>query len=55
MLYTVRAGDTMSAIANRMNVTLAQLKAANPQIKDPNHIVLGQIIYIPWHSWAPSP
>jgi protein-disulfide isomerase len=53
MFYTVKTGDTMQAIAGRFNVTLARLIAANPQIKDPNHITLGEIILIPWATWVP--
>lgn len=53
MFYTVKTGDTMQAIAARFNVTLARLIAANPQIKDPNHITLGEIIFIPSATWFP--
>jgi len=53
MFYTVNAGDTMQAIAGRFNVTLARLIAANPQIKDPNHLTLGEIILIPSATWFP--
>jgi morphogenetic protein associated with SpoVID len=53
MFYTVNAGDTMQAIAGRFNVTLARLIAANPQIKDPNPLTLGEIILIPSATWFP--
>ncbi len=50
--YTVKAGDTLSAIAKRLGVTLDELLAANPQIKDPNKIGLGDQVNIP--SRAPT-
>ena len=36
--YTVKSGDTLSAIAKRMGVRLSEIKEANPQIKDLNKI-----------------
>ena len=45
--YTVKPGDTLSTIAKRLGVTLDELLAANPQIKDPNKIGLGDQINIP--------
>lgn len=50
--YTVKPGDTLSTIAKRLGVTLDELLAANPQIKDPNKIGLGDQINIP--SKAPT-
>ena len=38
--YTIKAGDTLSAIAKKMNTTVAMLKAAN-NIKDANKIRAG--------------
>lgn len=45
--YTVVKGDTLTAIAKKYGVTLAELIKANPQIKDPNLIYPGQVINIP--------
>jgi LysM repeat protein len=45
--YTVVSGDTLSGIASALNVTLADLLAANPQITDPNVIQVGDVINIP--------
>ena len=47
MTYTVKAGDTLSKIASRNGLTLAQLLQANPQIKDPNRISVGDPINLP--------
>jgi LysM repeat protein len=47
IVYVVRSGDTLSAISNRFNVTLAQLWAANPQIPANGHIEVGQLINVP--------
>jgi murein DD-endopeptidase MepM/ murein hydrolase activator NlpD len=47
MDYKVKAGDTLSKIAKRNGVSLAQLLKANPQIKNPNMIRVGQLINLP--------
>lgn len=44
--YIVARGDTMSKIAKRNNMTLAELLALNPQIKNPNKIYVGEVIFI---------
>ena len=40
--YMVKAGDTFSAIAARNHMSLAELKARNPQVKDLHKIRVGQ-------------
>lgn len=45
--YRVRSGDTMRKIARAFGVSLAALIAANPQIKDPDRIKVGQVIHVP--------
>ena len=45
-VYIVQAGDTLSLIASRFNVTLNDLITANPSI-DPNFLSDGQQIVIP--------
>ncbi len=45
--YTVRSGDTMSAIGARHGVGLNALMAANPQIANPNSIRVGQVLDLP--------
>ena len=47
MTYTVKPGDTLSKIAQRNGVSLAQLLQANPQITNPNEIKVGQVITLP--------
>ena len=47
MTYTMKPGDTLSRIAMRNGVTLAQLLQANPQVKDPNRISVGDVINLP--------
>lgn len=46
-VYTVVANDTLSKIANKFGVTVADILAANPKIKDPNKIAIGDQITIP--------
>lgn len=46
-MYTVRPGDTLSAIAQRFGVTLQQILAVNPQITNANVIFIGQSVCIP--------
>lgn len=43
-VYEVKRGDTLSKIAAANNMTLKQLLAKNPQIKDANKISVGQKI-----------
>ena len=45
--YTVKRGDTLSAIAQQHGVSLSSLVAANPQISNPNVIHPGQQIHLP--------
>jgi GH24 family phage-related lysozyme (muramidase) len=45
--YTVRSGDTLSEIAQKLGLLLRDLIAANPQIRDPNLIRSGQQLNLP--------
>jgi LysM repeat protein len=45
--YVVKKGDTLSAIAKRYGTTVDALLKANPNIKNPNLIKVGQVINIP--------
>jgi len=47
MTYVVKAGDTLSKIASRNGITLAQLLQFNPSIKNPNKISVGDKINLP--------
>ena len=47
LVYTVKAGDTLSGIAQRYGTTIDAIKAANPGIKDVNKIGIGDQITIP--------
>jgi hypothetical protein len=46
-VYVIKAGDTISKIARRFGVTTEELLAANPKIKNPDKIKVGQEITIP--------
>ena len=44
--YTIKSGDTLSAIAAKFNTTIANLMALNPHIKNANLIYAGDTIRI---------
>jgi LysM repeat protein len=46
-IYVVAAGDTLSRIASRFGLSVDQILAANPQIRNPNRIAVGDEIVIP--------
>jgi len=47
MNYKVQPGDNLSKIAKRFGTSIAQLLKANPQIKNPDRIQVGQLINLP--------
>lgn len=51
--YTIRSGDTLYALAQRFNVSVASIISANPGI-DPNNLRVGQTICIP-RAVTPTP
>lgn len=52
--YIVKPNDTLFLIARQFNVPLAQLINANPQVRNPNMIQVGQTIIIPDVPAAPE-
>jgi len=44
--YTVRAGDTISNIADEFGISMEELMAAN-RLQDPNELSVGQVLVIP--------
>ena len=53
IVYVIKKGDFLNKVAAAHGITLEELMAANPDIKDPNKIVEGQRITIPTPSQAP--
>ena len=53
-VHIIVSGETLSKIADRYHLNLAELLAANPEIKDPNKIMVGQRVKIP-DAAAPAP
>lgn len=45
--YVVARGDTLRKISDRLDVSLTDLMAVNPQITNPSLIYAGQLIYLP--------
>ncbi len=54
-VYIVKAGDNLGKIAKRFGLTIDDILAANPAIKNPNKIALGQEIIIPLPASAATP
>ena len=52
--YIVQSGDTMSGIAARHGVSLGSLEAANPQVRNPNFIQVGERLNLPGGSHGVS-
>jgi LysM repeat protein len=46
-VYTIKKGDTLLKVARANGLTLEELLAANPTIKNPNKVSEGQQIIIP--------
>jgi lipoprotein NlpD len=46
-IYVVKKGDTLYAIARANGITLAALRAANPEVADPTKLRIGQKLVIP--------
>jgi LysM repeat protein len=55
VVYIVRRGDTLSAIAYRYQTTVRFLLAINPQIRNPNRLWVGQRILVPAPAAQPTP
>ncbi|WPN60073.1 LysM domain-containing protein [Pseudomonas sp. P9_31] len=53
--YTVKSGDTLSNIASVNKCTVADLRALNPNITDPNHIKAGWVLQLPAAKVLPPP
>jgi LysM repeat protein len=53
LTVTVSVGDSLAHIARRCAVTLDALLAANPQIVDPNRLLVGQVLNIPQEADLP--
>jgi LysM repeat protein len=48
--YVIQRGDTLSGIAARYGVTLAELRHVNPQVRDPDLIYAGDTLNLPAHA-----
>ncbi|MFC4618136.1 LysM peptidoglycan-binding domain-containing protein [Camelliibacillus cellulosilyticus] len=46
-IYTVQKGDTLSAIAQKHGITLAEIKKMNPQLTNPDKIMPGMKVKVP--------
>lgn len=53
--HTVRRGETMDSIAKKLGVSLQDLIRANPQIRNPNDIDVGQHVNVPHAGHAAPP
>lgn len=48
--HVVQRGDTLTSIAQQFGVRVADLRAANPQLADPDNLVEGEVITVPLSS-----
>lgn len=53
--YIVQPGDSLYSIARRFGISLDALIAANPQLRDPDRLSVGQVINLPGGTATPSP
>src|SRR5262249_39677281 len=53
MNYTIKRGDTLSALASRFHTTVGALASAN-HISNPNLIIAGHTLKIPGDGFTPS-
>jgi LysM repeat protein len=54
VVYVVKRGDTLGAIARSYNTTVATLLRLNPQIRNPNRLFVGQRIRVPAPAQEPG-
>ncbi len=52
--YKVQPGDTLWRLSRTFGVPISRILAANPQLQDPDVIVVGQVLRIPGVTWAES-
>jgi LysM repeat protein len=45
--YTVKKDENVTMIAKQFGLTVEKILAANPEIKDPNKLIAGQVIILP--------
>ena len=53
--YTVKSGDILGNIASANKCSVADLRALNPIITDPNHIKAGWVLQLPATKMLPPP
>lgn len=46
-VYIVQAGDTLAAITRRVGIGLEDLKKLNPHLRSPDHLAVGDLLFIP--------
>lgn len=47
VIYVVKKGDTLWAIARQFGITVEALQEANPEVTDPKKLRIGQELVIP--------
>ncbi|GEM_PF-5912169 len=50
--YRVRPGDTLWRLSRTFGVPMSRILAVNPQLQDPDLIVVGEVLRIPGVTWA---
>ncbi|MFC0212571.1 LysM peptidoglycan-binding domain-containing protein [Paenibacillus chartarius] len=52
--HVVKQGDTLWKLSKAWEVTLQELIAANPHLKNPNVLLTGEVVYIPKKNHSPA-
>ncbi len=53
--YIIKSGDTLTSISAKFNVSIEDILAANPDLKNPDSIAEGQTLHIPAPGTGASP
>ncbi len=54
IVYKMKQGDSLTSVASKFGISVDQLLAANPQIKDWRGIQVGMAVNVPWPDWQPA-
>ncbi len=50
-IYRIKQGDSIWSISENKKTSLKEIQTMNPQIKNPEHIIPGQLLVLPISLW----